>query len=113
MQKIETLLNEKLLRLGNPKFWGKKFHIQLKGGSPIDGILVRINWTMRYGKVIGNLTFKVNAFERKIDLEEVQDIVQSIQAESPRFIPIVKEEPKKEVKIFIPERKVVAAEVVI
>jgi hypothetical protein len=106
MQKVETLLNEQLLRLGNPKFWGKNFHIKIKGGSPIEGILVRVNWTMRYGKVIGNLTVKTNTAEKKIDLEDVQEISQSLKIEAPKFIPIPKEEPILEVKPVILERKV-------
>jgi hypothetical protein len=111
MQKVETVLNEKLLRLGNPKFWGKKFHIHLQGGSPIDGVLVRVNWTMRYGKVIGNMTIKTSASEKKIDLEDILDISQFTQTETIKTIIIPKEESKKEVKIFLPDRKIESAKI--
>ena len=45
MQKTDKVLNEKLLQLGNPKFWGENYLIKVLGGELLKGTLVRVNWT--------------------------------------------------------------------
>ena len=74
MKKVENSLTEKLLQIGNPKFWGQNFRILLKGGSFREGALLRVNWSMRYGKVTGFCLLREGKQETKINLEEVISI---------------------------------------
>jgi hypothetical protein len=75
MQKTDKVLNEKLLQLGNPKFWGENYLIKVLGGELLKGTLVRVNWTMKYGKMIGHLLLKNNTSEKKVDLCDITDIL--------------------------------------
>lgn len=74
MKKVENSLTEKLLQIGNPKFWGQNFRILLKGGFFKEGALMRVNWSMRYGKVTGFCLLREGSLEIKINLEEVISI---------------------------------------
>jgi hypothetical protein len=74
MKKVENSLTEKLLQIGNPKFWGQNFRILLKGGFFKEGALIRVNWSMRYGKVTGFCLLREGKLETKINLEEVISI---------------------------------------
>jgi len=73
-KKVENSLTEKLLQIGNPKFWGQNFRILLKGGFFKEGALLRVNWSMRYGKVIGFCLLREGKQETKINLEDVISI---------------------------------------
>lgn len=74
MRKSENSLTEKLLQIGNPKFWGQNFKIILKGGFFKEGSLLRVNWSMRYGKVVGFCFLREGKQDTKINLEEVISI---------------------------------------
>jgi len=74
MKKNENSLTEKLLQIGNPKFWGQNFKVFLKGGFFKEGALIRVNWSMRYGKVIGFCLLREGNRDTKINLEEVVNI---------------------------------------
>ncbi len=74
MKKVENSLTEKLLQIGNPKFWGQNFRILFIGGFFQEGALMRVNWSMRYGKVIGFCLLREGKQETKINLEEVLSI---------------------------------------
>ena len=113
MEGIDTLLKEKLLQLANPKYWGEKFYIQLRGGISKVGILKRLNWTMRFGKIVGYCILRENGIDEKIELDELSYISSNIPAEDKATIPHESGTPDKEVKISEPIRRIVKEEVLV
>jgi hypothetical protein len=74
MIKDNTSLKKKLLKIGNPQLWGRIYNITLKDGLLKQGKLMRVNWSMKYGEVIGNCYLLENKTETKINLEDVLGI---------------------------------------
>ena len=74
MKKDNNSLTNKLLKIGNPKFWGRNFNITLKNGSFKKGKLIRVNWNMKHGQVIGDCYLLENKAEIQINLEDVSGI---------------------------------------
>jgi hypothetical protein len=74
MKKDNIPLKNKLLKIGNPQLWGRIYNITLKDGLLKQGKLVRVNWSMKYGEVIGNCYLLENKTETKINLEDVLGI---------------------------------------
>ena len=65
---------QKLLKIGNPQFWGRIYNITLKDGLLKQGKLIRVNWTMKYGKVVGSCYLLENKLQTVINLEDVSGI---------------------------------------
>jgi hypothetical protein len=107
MERIDILLKEKLLQMANPKYWGEKFYIQLRGGASKVGILKRVNWTMRFGKVVGYCIIGENGNDVKIELEDLSDISSNIPTEEKIFIPHKSESPEREIIIPEPKREII------
>jgi len=74
MKKDNVSLIKKLLKIGNPQFWGRIYNITLKDGILKHGKLIRVNWTMKYGQVVGTCHLLENKAETKINLEDVSGI---------------------------------------
>ena len=74
MKKDNDSLVKKLLKIGNPQLWGQIYNITLKDGLLKQGKLIRVHWTMKYGKVIGDCFLLENKTETKINLEDVLGI---------------------------------------
>ena len=74
MGKDDISLKKKLLKIGNPQFWGRIYSITLKDGLLKRGKLIRVNWSMKYGQVIGTCYLLENKIETKINLEDVSGI---------------------------------------
>ena len=74
MKKDNISLKKKLLKIGNPQFWGQIYNITLKNGLLKQGKLMRVNWSMKYGQVIGTCYLLENKKETKINLEDVLGI---------------------------------------
>jgi hypothetical protein len=67
-------LIKKLLKIGNPQFWGQIYNITLKSGLLKRVKLIRVNWTMKYGQVVGTCHLLENKTEIKINFEDILEI---------------------------------------